>query len=379
MDVMNAAARPVWISAGEASGDMHGASLMRGFAAAGDKRRFTGMGGPAMQVEGFAAEFGSHEISLVGFTEVLSHLPRIVGLLGRVYKRLREVRPTAVILVDAPDFNFLVARMARRLGIPAYYYISPQVWAWRKGRVNFLRDYVRKVLCILPFEEGFYRRHGVRADYVGHPLLDVIPLAELDAVQPEAKLVGILPGSRRREVATLLPRFAEAARMLHGRDQKLRFALARAPGMDESLLRMHLPPGLPVEIVGPEERYLLMRRCRILLAASGTVTLESALVGTPTVVAYMVSPVTYALGRLLVDVPFISLPNLIMDRRIFPELLQEDTAPERLADEVGKWLDETAHAATMRELVGLRRKLGAPGAAERAARIILEDMKALGR
>ncbi len=380
MSEQHTGARPIWINAGEASGDMHGAALMRGFAAAGARREFTGMGGPAMIVEGFDAEFGSHEVSLVGFTEVFAHLPRIVGLLGRVYKRLKQVRPAAVVLVDAPDFNFIVARMARRLGIPAYYYISPQVWAWRKGRVNFLRDYVRKVLCILPFEQEFYRSHGAHADYVGHPLLDEIPLAELDAMRPEPKRIGILPGSRRREVATLLPRFAQAARMLHARDPQLRFTLVRAPGMDEALLRPHLPSELPLEIVGPEERYLHMRRCRLLLAASGTVTLETALIGTPTVVAYIVSPLTYALGRMIIDIPFFSLPNLIMGRQVIPELLQSEATPERMVAEAEPWLrDEAAYAAVKADLAGLRDKCGAPGAAERAARIILEDLQGLGR
>jgi len=383
--------RPIWISAGEASGDMHGAALMRGFAAkaaemSGESgklnapRRFTGMGGPAMEAEGFAAEFDSHEISLVGLTEVFGHLPRIVGLLRRVYARLKSVRPAAVILIDAPDFNFLVARMARRLGIPAYYYISPQVWAWRKGRVRFLRDYTRKVLCILPFEEEFYRAHGARAEYVGHPLLDEIPMAELDSLEPEAGRVGILPGSRRREVATLLPRFVQAARMLQAQDPELRFTLVRAPGMDMALLREHLPDTLSVEIVEPEERYRYMRRCRLLLAASGTVTLEAALMGVPTVVAYTVSPVTYALGRLLVDVPFISLPNLIMGRQVFPELIQGQASPERIAAQARLWLtSESAYAATRQDLAGLRHKFGESGAADRAARTILEDLQRLGR
>lgn len=380
MDGKHSADRPIWISAGEASGDMHGASLMRGFAAAGARRAFTGMGGPDMAAEGFAAEFGSHEVSLVGATEVVAHLPRIIGLLRRTHARLKAIRPAAIILVDAPDFNFMVARMARRLGIPAYYYISPQVWAWRKGRVRFLRDYTRKVLCILPFEQEFYERHGARADYVGHPLLDAVPFGELDALEPDPLRVGILPGSRKREVATLLPRFMEAAATLHAEDRRLRFTLVRAPGMDEALLTPHIPAGLPVDMVGPEERYRHMRRSRVLLAASGTVTLESALVGTPTVVAYTVSPATYALGRLLVDVPFISLPNLIMGRQVFPELIQTDATPERMAAWARLWLRvESAYANTRHELAGLREKLGEPGAADRAARIILDDLRALGR
>ena len=174
----------LWISAGEVSGDMHAALLVRAFRGLAPEWEFLGLGGPALEAEGFGMEFSIRELSVMGFTEVLSALPRILGLLGRIRKRLIEVRPRAVVLLDSPDFNFRVARMAHRLGIPVFFYISPQVWAWRQGRVKFMQRVARRVITILPFERAFYAEHGMDVDFVGHPLLDHIPLAELDKIPP---------------------------------------------------------------------------------------------------------------------------------------------------------------------------------------------------
>jgi lipid-A-disaccharide synthase len=364
---------PVWISAGEVSGDLHGALLLRAMAARAPGLRFTGMGGPAMAGAGFEPAFDIAELSLVGLTEVVAHLPRIAGLLRRMRRRMAEVRPAAVVCIDAPDFNFFVVRMARRLGIPVFYYICPQVWAWRAGRVAFLKKHVRRVLCILPFEKAFLAARGLDADYVGHPLTDQIPLAELRAQEPEPGLVGILPGSRRREIETLLPEFAAAARTIAVRIPAARFAVLRAPGVDEARLRALWPADLPVEIVPPEGRYRAMRRAQALLAASGTATLEAALVGTPAVVAYRVSALSYALGRLVVGVRNISLPNLILGERALPELLQGEANGPAIAVEALRWLTDPAAMAEIRaRLARLAGLVGEPGAPDRAERIILD-------
>ena len=243
-----------------------------------------------MRAQGMDVRHDMRLISLVGITEIFGGLPRILMLLRRLKRELAETMPRAIVLVDCPEFNFRIAKMAKKLGIPVYYYISPQIWAWRSGRVHFLREYVRRVICILPFEKPFYEKFGVDVDYVGHPLMDVLPLEELDRTEPDENRIGILPGSRRREVATLLPKFAQVARQLRQTHPDLRFVIARAPGVDRERLLALWPDDIPVDVEEPENRYETFRSCRFILAASGTVTLETALIGTPVIVAYEVSP-----------------------------------------------------------------------------------------
>jgi lipid-A-disaccharide synthase len=370
---------PIWFSVGEASGDLHGAELMKAFRAADPDLPFTGMGGPAMEAEGLVSRHSMREISLVGITEILGGLPRILKLLGVIKKELKALRPRAIVLVDCPEFNFRIAKMAKKLGIPVYYYISPQIWAWRSGRANFLREFVRKVICILPFEKDFYARYGMDVAYVGHPLMDVLPLDALDGLPVRENRIGLLPGSRTREVATLLPVFAGAARLLATDHPDLEYVLVRAPGMDESLLRSLWPVDIPVSFVSPAERYQTFRSCRFIMAASGTVTLETALIGTPVLVAYKVSPLSEMIGRMLINVKYISLPNLILGREIYPEYIGRDASPENLARTARSWLDDPeAYGEVKSGLTVLRSMVGDPGAPERAARIILDDLDALG-
>jgi lipid-A-disaccharide synthase len=361
----------IWLSAGEVSGDMHGALLVRALRQRAPGVRCMGLAGSAMEEAGCEKVFDISELSLMGVTEVVAHLPRVLGLMRRIYARLKAERPRAVVCIDAPDFNFFVVRMARRLGIPVFYYICPQVWAWRKGRVNFLRDKVDRVLCILPFEKPFLAAHGLDADYVGHPLVDQIPFADIADVEPDPNRVLILPGSRRKEIESLYPDFLEAAKRMHHVRPELTFTVVRAPGVDRAALEAALPAGLPVTIEEPQNRYAAMRGCGAVIAASGTVALETALVGVPTVIAYRLSPVTYALGRLIVDVPYISLPNLIMDTEVFPELLQEDANPEDIAAKALGFLDARTNAEVRATLSRLAELVGEPGAPGRAADIIL--------
>eukprot|EP00831_Metopus_contortus_P003543 TRINITY_DN11310_c0_g1_i1.p1 TRINITY_DN11310_c0_g1~~TRINITY_DN11310_c0_g1_i1.p1 ORF type:complete len:330 (-),score=47.93 TRINITY_DN11310_c0_g1_i1:71-1060(-) len=202
---------PIWFSVGEASGDLHGAELMKGFKAIDESTAFTGMGGPAMEAQGLDLRYSMKLISLVGITEILGGLPRILKLLRSIKRELAAVRPRAIILVDCPEFNFRIAKIAKKLGIPVYYYISPQIWAWRSGRANFLREFVRKVICILPFEKEFYKRYGMDVEYVGHPLMDVLPLEKLDQLPIQENRIGLLPGSRTKEVTSCLLYTSDAA------------------------------------------------------------------------------------------------------------------------------------------------------------------------
>lgn len=371
---------PIWFSVGEASGDLHGAELMKRLKEAEPSVRFTGMGGPAMEAEGLDIRYSMGLISLVGLTEILGGLPRILRLLGRVKRDLARIRPRAIVLVDCPEFNFRIAKMAKKLGIPVYYYISPQIWAWRSGRANFLREYVRKVICILPFEKAFYAKFGMDVDYVGHPLMDVLPLDRLDALPVEENRIGILPGSRTKEISTLLPLFGETARLLAKDHPNLSYVMVCAPGRDPAELEALWPEDIPAECVAPDNRYETFRSCKLILAASGTVTLETALIGTPVLVTYAVSALSALVGRMLINVDHISLPNLIAGREIYPEHIQEDATPEVLAQSARKWLDDpAAYKATKRELATLRSMVGEPGAPRRAAAIILDDLARLGR
>ena len=365
----------IWINAGETSGDLHGRLLVQALRRARPDARFMGMAGPAMREEGVEDLLRTESLSVMGFTEVLAQLPKIIGLLRTVRERMEALRPDVVVLIDAPDFHFRVARIARRLGIPVVYYISPKLWAWREGRVEFLRRHVNRLVSILPFEVDFYARHGMDIDYVGHPLLDTIRTTSILETPQIPRRVGILPGSRKREITGLLPIFARAATLLARQFTNLEFVLPVAPGMDRNLITDCWRTDLPVNIVDSAERYELMRSCRAIMAASGTVTLETALLETPTAVAYTFSKPTYLLGRLLVKVPFISLPNLILGEEVFPEFLQHAATPEALAATVARWIPDTEERRlVLARLAALPGLLGSGGATDRAADIILATM-----
>jgi lipid-A-disaccharide synthase len=362
----------IWLNAGEASGDQHGALLMQAIAQRAPGVRFTGMGGEAMRTAGLSAVIRAEELSVMGFTEVIAHLPRIIGLLRRIRRELAIRRPDLVVLIDAPDFNFRVARMAHRLGIPVLYYISPQIWAWRQSRVRFIQRYVTRVISILPFEQEFYAARGVAIDYVGNPLVDSTRSDELLRVESDPTRIAVLPGSRKSELNSLLPVFGEAARLLLRRHPALSFHIALAPNVTETAIRDLWPEELPVRMVHHSERYALIRGCVAAMASSGTVTLESGLLETPTVVAYRFSRLTAALGKLLIKVKYASLTNLILGDEVFPEFLLERAAPEPIADQVDRWLSDPAALqrviARLRTLADL---LGPPGAVGRAADVVL--------
>ena len=391
----------IWINTGEISGDLHGATLAKALWKLRPDLLLLGMGGPAMRAAGVESLFQVEELSVMGLTEVLGKLPKILRLLKRVEERLELERPDALVAIDAPSFNFRLIRKARRLGIPVYYYISPKVWARNAKRVFFLKENVRRLISILPFEVDFFARYGLRVDYVGNPLLDALNLPELDRLEPVPGRVGFLPGSRRREVSALMPEFAVAARLLLERKPGLEFCCAVAPGLSEEYLRSFWDDNIPITFFRPEERYPAMRRCEILLAASGTAVLESALIGTPTLIVYKLSRLTFALGKILVKSPYIGLPNLIAGHEIFPELLQAQAGGANLARLALHWLEPGADsgqgisyqtlkprgdkesrllpiAEVRRELVQLRQTVGGPGATGRAAGIILDDLKGLG-
>ncbi len=366
----------IWINAGELSGDMQAAVLLSALREREPDLKATGMGGPNLARAGQKNLFRVEALSVMGIAEVLTALPRALRMLARIKEELAALRPDAVVLVDAPEFNFRVAKIAHGLGIPVYYFIPPKIWAWRTGRVRFLQRHVRRLFCILPFEPDFYARYGVAVDYVGNPLVDMVQWPELETLSPVSGRIGLMPGSRRKEVESLLPRFGEAARLLLRQGRDVRFHCLRAPNMTEEKLRSLWPADVPLVFEQPEDRYAAMRRCECLLAASGTATLEAALAGVPTIVAYRVAPLSALVGRLLIKVKWVSLPNLIMGREVFPELLQDQASGDALAAQLGSWLDKPAQLAAVRAATDdIRRRCGEPGSAGRAAEKLLAAME----
>ena len=369
--------KTIWINAGEISGDLQAGALLsalRSIVPAGELRA-VGMGGDELARAGQENIFRVEQLSVMGIAEVLGSLPRIFRLLEGIRRELARVRPDAVLLVDAPEFNFRVAKAASRLGIPVYYFIPPKVWAWRTGRVAFLRRHVRRIFSILPFEVDFFREHGVDVDYVGNPLVDLVDYPSIASVQPVPGRIGRMSGSRRKEIETLMPAFAGAAEILSRDFTGLEFHCIRARNFSEEKLRSLWQSRVPLIMEDGEDRYRFMRTCQFIAAASGTATLETALAGVPTLVAYKVSPVSCWIGRRVIKVPWISLTNLILGRAAFPEHIQEDADPAPLAARMAGWLAHPEKLeAIRRDTDELRALCGEGGSAERAAKALWLDM-----
>ncbi|MCJ7615573.1 MAG: lipid-A-disaccharide synthase [Desulfobacterales bacterium] len=376
----------VMIIAGEASGDLHGSKLVRAICNKNKEIYFCGIGGQALKEAGVKILVDASELSVVGITEVFSKIPNLFKAMSVVKRHLKSLRPDLVILIDFPDFNLKIAAAAKKLGIPILYYISPQVWAWRRGRVKTIRELVNHIAVILPFEEDFYKKHNVPVTFVGHPLLDNYTqndLRQSDTLETvenenhEMLVIGLLPGSRYREVKSLLPVMLNAANILQNRIRKVKFIISIAPSVEkkyvEEILKKHKEISDCKLATGDVKKVFEM--CRIAVAASGTVTLEAAISGTPTVIIYKVSPVSYWLGRLMVQVKNFGLVNLIAGENIVPELLQDKASPENIADTVFNMLNDTKGLQKMKEkLLEIRDMLGGPGASERVAEIALNIM-----
>jgi lipid-A-disaccharide synthase len=370
----------IFLSAGEASGDLHGSYLVRALRAAAPKLTIAGVGGERLHRAGARVLVDNREIAVVGLTEVARHLKAIYRAWRRLCGYLEKERPALTILIDFPDFNLLLARKAKKLGSKIFYYISPQVWAWRSGRVRTLRRLVDRMAVILPFEQDFYAARGMQVHFVGHPLLEVLASAptreEACSRYPSARhgaVVGLLPGSRANEIRTLLPLLLETAARLNQELPGLTFLLPVAHTLSADAITAQADAwNLPLRVVSGDTHGVI-RACDVLLTASGTVTLEAAILGTPMIIVYRVSRFTSQVGRQLIRVRHVGLPNLIAGRTIVPELLQEDARVDCLADAALALLQQPALRERQRqELAAVRSRLGLPGAAERAARLALE-------
>jgi lipid-A-disaccharide synthase len=372
----------IFLAAGEASGDLQAAILVRALRARRADLEFWGVGGERMEAEGVRLLLRSEELAVVGLAEVLARLPRLLAALGTVAGALGELRPDLFVPIDFPDFNFRLLPRAFRLGIPAVYYISPQLWAWRPGRVRVLRRFVRRVVAIFPFEEEFYRAHRVAVTWVGHPLVGLLLPAgppneersRLGLAPAPGPVVALLPGSRHSEIRRIAPLLRSAAEVVdRARDLAGEAPVTWIGG---------LAPGLaPTELDLPGVRQWLpgidaLRAADFGIVASGTVTLEALLLERPVIVTYRLNPLTYALARRLVRVEHIAMANLVAGRRVLPELVQDDATPASLAQAALVWLrDPRARAETAQGLKEARVRLGPPGAADRAAAVILDEMQ----
>jgi lipid-A-disaccharide synthase len=367
----------VMIVAGEASGDLHGSFLVEAMKELMPSLSFYGIGGEKMQQAGVTLLANASDLAVMGLVEVISRLKFILGVMGALKRSLKTERPDLVILIDYPGFNLPLAKAAKKKGIKVFYYISPKVWAWRKGRIKTIKRVVDQMALILPFEEEIYRQARVRATFVGHPLLDEIALSKTaEEIRDDLGLeagkttVALLPGSREGEVRRLLPEMVRAAEILADRFPAIQFILPVAHTLPTELIKGIIAKcGIPVRLFSGKT-YEVLSISDVAIVASGTATLETALLVKPMVIVYKVSPLTYFLGKMIVRVKHMGLANLIAGKTVVPELMQKDFTPERVAHEVTVILeDRNIRDRMIKDLSDIRTRLGETGASRRAARL----------
>jgi len=368
------------IVAGEVSGDIHAGNLLDELRQLRPDVRAFGVGGERLVAAGLDPVASIDELAHMGLVEVLRELPRIRRLMHRLVDEAARRRPALAVLVDSPDFNLRLASRLRRLGVPVVLYVSPQLWAWRRGRVRTVRRLAREVLCLLPFEVPFYEAHGVRARYVGHPLVDEIARVGLLDTPREVVdgRIALLPGSREMELTQLLPVMIETLRRLPA-TQVSEAILVEAPGVTrlvDSVLATTGSDPRVIRVRGEQRRFELARSA-LAWTASGTATLECALLDVPMVVGYRLRGLTYVVARVLVNVPYVALVNLIAGKPIAPELLQSEWRPDRLAGVTSDLL-RTGASLQRGELRAVRQRLGEPGASRSAAEAVAEHLDASG-
>ena len=370
----------ILIVTGEASGDLHGANLARAIWAIDPKAELVGIGGAAMRAAGVILVPGVPHLDVMGLIG-LSAIRAMVQRIRAIRRVLKSEAWDLVVLIDNPGLNFHFARVAKAAGRRVLYYIAPQIWAWRPRRIKWIQRRVDHVVVILPFEPEIYRRAGVRCTFVGHPLLDAVApqydrqrLRRTFDLEESGPVVGLLPGSRVAEVTMLLPVLLETAAKLAAVEPKTRFILAQASSIDDNLLQgMLRQSSVPVRVVR-EQASEVMAAADVLLIASGTATLQAAVVGTPMVLLYKTTPVTYRLARWLIRVKWIGLVNLVAGRSVVPEVIQDEATADRLSQEVHHLLtDSKAYNAMKQGLQQVRQSLGEPGASRRAAQVVLAE------
>jgi lipid-A-disaccharide synthase len=368
------------LSCGEPSGDLYAGALTRELRSLVPDIAVSGLGGPEFAAAGGQLIDDYRGLAVTGLSEALAKVPRSIRVLGRLTAAARRNRPRALVVIDFPDFNFPLARRIKRLGIRVVYYVSPQIWAWRPGRIRTIRAVADRVLVIFPFEEAIYREAGIPVEFVGHPLVDLArPSAPRERFLPrlglasDAPTVAVLPGSRPNEVARILPDLVRAGHAIAAQIPAAQFVIARAPHLDDELFRPAQPGPSSRAVIVEGETDAVLASADVALTASGTATVQAALHDTPMVVVYRLSPMTYRLGRPLVRVDTFGMVNLIAGERLVPELIQDAFTPEAVAAEALSILSDRERAARIRAgLARVRSRLGGPGASRRAAEAILQ-------
>jgi lipid-A-disaccharide synthase len=378
----------IMISCGEASGDLYAGALVEALRRVEADVRVFGFGGDRLAAAGadLVGDYRGHTVT--GLVEVIKHLPGTYRLYRHLVATARERRPDVFVAIDFPDFNFKLGQAIHALGIPVVYYISPQLWAWRPGRLRTMKAFVDRVLPIFPFEEKVYRDAGIPVEFVGHPLIDLATARDDRAtflrgigLRPEAPTVALLPGSRPNELREILPDLIAAARLVRRDVPGAQFVLARAPRLADDLLEpatraASATDALPLAIVDGRADDVLAAS-DVVLTASGTATVQTALHERPMVIVYRLSKLTYAVGRPFMKIDTFGMVNLVAERKIAPELIQDDFTPECAAREIVTLLtDEGARSRMIEAIRDVKRKLGGPGASRRAAEAILREVHA---
>lgn len=374
------AGKHIFIVAGEASGDAHAGRVIDAIRTRQPDCFIEGVGGESMRRAGVSLLHDHSELSVMGLVEVIRRYPAIKRIFNNVVQHLQRQPPDLLVLVDYPGFNLKLAKKAHKLGIPVLFYISPKVWAWRAGRIKQIKRYVDHMAVLFPFEKTLYRQHDVPVTCVGHPLVDAVK-SDLSQSQAREKLglpinqrvIGLFPGSRRSEVDVLLPIMLAAAKRIHQRHFDFNLVLPLAPGLDPAVIEQHLQhTSLPVYVVR-DDFYDVIKSCDAIVAASGTVTLEIALLGVPHLIAYKVSPLSYCILKRLVKIPYVGLCNIVTGKNLVAELIQDDVSAVRLDQKLAALVAHPqSHESAAEVQQQVREALGPSGAADNTARLILE-------
>jgi len=370
------------IVAGEASGDLHASLLVRSINSLDSQITFSGLGGKKMKESGVDIDFPLADLAVIGFTEVVRNYFQIRKVFYSFLRKVRDLKPEAVILVDYPGFNLRLAKALKKYNTKVIYYISPQVWAWKENRVNTIKKYVDKMLVLFPFEVDFYKQRGFEATLVGHPLLDEIQLklSRDDlltgcGLSKDKLTIGILPGSRNNEVNKLLPAMLGAAQILKEKYDQLQFLVLKAPTISRPLLEKFLKnTNLPIEILD-DATYDGINASDLCMVASGTATIVTSILQKPIVVVYKTSLFTYFIAKYFIKIPFIGMVNVIAGKKIVPECIQQEATPENIAAELLKIFSNEPRIAEIKsELRRVKSLLGTPGASHRAAAVVLKSL-----
>ena len=382
MGFMNKEEPHFLIVAGEASGDLHGAKLVQALLDVYPKARFTGMGGERMRGAGVQTLFGIERMGAVGFVEIFSDFGHYFGVYRGLVKEIASLKYTAVILIDSPTLNLRLAKHSRKHSCPVYYFISPQVWAWRKGRIEDIRKSVHKMFVILPFEEKIYQEAGIDAEFLGHPFIDVVhptrtrgDSLEKFVLDSHKKIVGLLPGSRMNEINSLLDEILLAAEKVKKEMGECQFLLPVADTIDPVLIQQKLGSN-PLDIkILKGETYNVMNICDALIIASGSATLEAGIMGCPMVIIYKLNPLTYWLALMLINTPYYGLINIVAGESVVPELIQSKANAENIASETLKFLKNPEYCQEIQNrLLLVRNKLGRPGVMKAVAASIVDSL-----